>query len=75
MAPKVLFIQFSFLMVKLQYVLNLTPFASFYPKFTCVDPDSQSSWLWIQYGSGSTTLVLVHKKYASGGLRNTTVVL
>ena len=28
-----------------------------HPIFTCVDPDPQSSWIRIQYGSGSTTLV------------------
>ena len=39
------------------FVLKFTPFLLFYPIFTCVDPDPQSKWIRIQYGSGSTTLL------------------
>ena len=32
--------------------------------FTCVDPDPQSSWTRIQYGSGSATLRNSNQKYS-----------
>ena len=31
----------------------------------CVDPDPQSSWIWIQYGSGSTTLSTTRQYFFS----------
>ena len=32
--------------------------SNIYPILTCVDPNPQSSWIRIQFGSGSTTLIV-----------------
>ena len=42
-----------------EFVLILTPFTSVLSNIYMrdPDPDPQSSWIQIQYGSGSTTLV------------------
>ena len=40
--------------------------------FNCVDPDSQSCWIRIQYGSGSTTLLKCNaeqKRYENSAYR------
>ena len=50
------------------YIWNLLPL--FYPKFTWIrirntDPDPQSSWIRIQYGSGSTILDFIENCFSS----------
>ena len=47
------------------FFFYLTPFVSYYPIFTCVDPDPQNTWMRIKFGSGSTKLVRSKPKWRS----------